>query len=322
MTDSPAPAPNRSTLSRVLWVGLAALAVIGISALIYWVVGQPRESAAAPTATVLALAPTQVVIPTRTPIPTLPPTRVQPTATRLPTRAPATITPTASIPTLTLKVNANVRGGPGTNYPVIASLEAGAALTAVGRDAAGRWFVISDDSIRGGQGWVAGSVAVYSSDANSLPVVKAPPPPPTQSAPTAAPNPNPGPVVGSRGLSGQLTLCNPKTAYATGERVCFVEKIVNTTSGLIKYGVLGVLAANLSGGPSQFQTSWSGDLWIDPGCTGPTDHCGGAWEDGVRLNTPGAYRLSLQICYSPLNVCTTPEGEWETISTGINITVN
>jgi hypothetical protein len=220
---------------------------------------------------------------------------------------------------------ANVRSGPGTDYPVIAGLEVGATPLAVGRDTSATWFVISDPSIRGGQGWVADLVATYSGDIRDLPVVRASPPPPTpvQSTPTAVPNPNPGPILGSRGISGQLTLCNPKTTYAAGaERICFVEKIVNTTSGPIQYGVLGVQATNLSGGPGQFQTSWSGELGIDPGCTGPTDHCGGVWEDGMRLNAPGAYRLSLQICYSPLNVCTTSDGEWETISAGINITVN
>jgi len=324
MTNPPSPSPKNNSLLLGLRLGLTLLAVVGALALIYWAFGRPRGNAAAPTPTLVAPAPTQVVIiPTHTPAPT----RVPPTATGPPTQPPtetaAALTPTASSPTLTIKLLTNVRSGPGTNYPVIAGLEVGATPFALGRDSAAKWFVISDSSIRGGQGWVANVVATYSGDIKDLPVVKAPPPPPTQSPPTAAPNPNPGSILGSRGISGQLALCNPKTTYAAGaERICFVEKIVNTTSGPIQYGVLGVQATNLSGGPSQFQTSWSGDLGIDPGCTGPTDHCGGVWEDGMRLNAPGAYRLSLQICYSPLNVCTTSDGEWETISAGINITVN
>ena len=116
-------------------------------------------------------------------------------------------------------------------------------------------------------------------------------------------------------------MCDPKTTYAAGvELICFREWIRNNTNATVRYGVLGVFAANLTSGPSQFQTSWSGDLGIDPGCIGPTDRCGGDWEDGMRISTPGAYRLTLQICYSPIDTCT-GGGDWEVLTAGITITV-
>jgi len=127
-------------------------------------------------------------------------------------------------------------------------------------------------------------------------------------------------TVSAHGLTGQLTLCEARTTFAIGERICFKELIKNTTNGAVRYGILGVQAASLAGGPGQFQTSWSGELGIDPGCFGPMDRCGGQWEDGMKITNPGPYRLTLQICYSAENVCLNG-GEWETLTSGINITV-
>ena len=140
-----------------------------------------------------------------------------------------------------------------------------------------------------------------------------PPPPPTAT---------PAPPVSGRGITGELTLCNPEkpSFAATIERICFREKIVNTTSQTVAYGIIGVQATNLSGGPSQFQTSWRGDLKIDAGCTGPTDSCGGPWEDGMYFATPGTYRLTLSICYSKIDVCLGSSGDWETLTSGVEVT--
>ena len=76
-------------------------------------------------------------------------------------------------------------------------------------------------------------------------------------------------------------------------------------------------ASSLSGSGGQFQTSWSADLapggvlWIDPGCEGPTDRCKGPWEDGMRIATPGTYRLVLSVCFSPFGQCLGTDGDWE-----------
>lgn len=145
-----------------------------------------------------------------------------------------------------------------------------------------------------------------------------PTPTPTSNVP---PTTTPIPVLGTRGVTGQLFLCNPKTIYAAGwERICFVELIQSHLTTQLKYGLLGVKATNLSGGPSQFQTSWSGDLAINPGCLGPTDRCGGAWEDGMKMNALGTFRLTLEICYSPFPTCQ-GGGEWEALTPEIIITV-
>jgi uncharacterized protein YgiM (DUF1202 family) len=78
-----------------------------------------------------------------------------------------------------------VRGGPGTNYPVVASLPPGVGVNIVGRNEAGTWWQIEGPD--GSTGWVADSV-VETSNTGGAPVVAAPAPPaPAQPAPTPVP---------------------------------------------------------------------------------------------------------------------------------------
>jgi hypothetical protein len=63
----------------------------------------------------------------------------------------------------------NVRAGPGTNYPVLATLPAGSRLTPVGRDAAGRWVQVccmAEDQ----PGWVLAELVDLAVDLQGLPV--------------------------------------------------------------------------------------------------------------------------------------------------------
>lgn len=124
----------------------------------------------------------------------------------------------------------------------------------------------------------------------------------------------------THGVTGTLTLCNPEkpSFAATIERVCFRELLVNHNSTAVTYGILGVQATNLTGGPNQFQTSWRGDLSIPANGVGPT---GSGWEDGIYVDTPGTYRLTLSICYSNVDTCLGASGDWETLTSGVNVTV-
>lgn len=142
----------------------------------------------APTFTPVPTAAAVVTIPTQTP--TLLPTvtlTLAPTPTPPPTDTPLppTNTPTPARPQVVAANVVNVRGGPGTNYPVITQLPANLAVTVVGRNNQGSWWQIQgpDDST----GWVAGSV-VQASNVDNVPVVAAPPPPVTPT-PTFTPVP-------------------------------------------------------------------------------------------------------------------------------------
>ena len=82
---------------------------------------------------------------------------------------------------------ANVRSGPGTNYPVIAQARQGAVFNLVGRNAADTWWVIC--CINNKQGWISETVAQPAGNTATLPIVNttAPVTPAPQPTPTPAP---------------------------------------------------------------------------------------------------------------------------------------
>ena len=141
--------------------------------------------------------------------------------------------------------------------------------------------------------------------------------------PTVTPTATATPACAALGhvLTGQLTLDQNKPSYAVGENIFFHELIANPTGNRVCYGIVGVGVTALSGGgTSFFHTSWSGDLWLNPGCTGPTDHCGGPWGDNIQIGTPGTYSFTLSVCYSPESVCPS-SGDWHEFNTISPITV-
>jgi len=123
------------------------------------------------------------------------------------------------------------------------------------------------------------------------------------------------PAGGARGISGIFTLCAGKTQYAAKiERICFREFIRNNTDATITYKFFGVKYTNTESGAVKLHNSWIGDLKIGPNCTGPTDSCGGAWEDGIpNIDTPGTYTLEMLIQYT--------DGTFESLGSPITITV-
>jgi|GEM_PF-1476807 len=135
------------------------------------------------------------------------------------------------------------------------------------------------------------------------------PPPPTA---TSAP-------VSKHGITGQLTLCNPEkpSFAATIENICFRELVINHTSAPIYYGALGVTATNLATGERIWHPSWN-DVSVPANGVGPT---GGGWEDNMKIDTPGTYRLTLDICYSHVSICPSSGADWETLTSGVNVTV-
>ncbi|OQA39251.1 MAG: Bacterial SH3 domain protein [Chloroflexi bacterium ADurb.Bin325] len=103
----------------------------------------------------VAVAATPTTAPTMTPTPT-------PTATPSPTPGVAVVKPGPA-------QGLNVRAGPGTEHPVLATLPAGSRLTPVGRDAEGRWVEVC--CVAGGRaGWVLAELVELTGDQAGLPV--------------------------------------------------------------------------------------------------------------------------------------------------------
>ncbi len=114
------------------------------------------------------------------------PTVIPATATPVipPTQPPPPATPTPSQPTVTSNVNANVRLGDGTQYPIVGSLLEGQSAPIVGISSFGTgWYVI--ELPNGRRGWISPSVVTVSGNTSGLPRID-PPPVPTPVA-TATP---------------------------------------------------------------------------------------------------------------------------------------
>ena len=69
-------------------------------------------------------------------------------------------------PTVTVNGTMNVRGGPGTNYPVIGAAAAGQQYAALSRNAAGDWWQIEYE---GRLAWVYGGLVTPSAGAANAP---------------------------------------------------------------------------------------------------------------------------------------------------------
>jgi hypothetical protein len=113
--------------------------------------------------TALTLSPLERLSTPVTPTPT-------PTLTPSPTPSPtATATPGVAVVRPGPAQGLNVRSGPGTTYPVLATLPAGSRLTPVGRGADGRWVEVC--CVAGDRyGWVLAELVDLAGDLPSLPV--------------------------------------------------------------------------------------------------------------------------------------------------------
>lgn len=97
---------------------------------------------------------------------------------------------TASAPIGTISAAiANLRSGPGTNYPVVAQARQGMTLTLIGRNGAGDWWQVC--CVDNTAGWVYGALLVIEGSTADVPVFG--------EATVVAASPAPPPIQGWRG---------------------------------------------------------------------------------------------------------------------------
>lgn len=139
--------------------------------------------------------PTRTARPTATSQPTTLPERIEP-ATETPELAntpPPTPTVAATQPPAPIvRGNANIRSGPGTDYPIISSASVNEQIDVIGQNTAGDWLQLA------GQGWIfAELVDNVPSDLPTVAAAAAPPaatPVPARSEPVALPTAPGAPV--------------------------------------------------------------------------------------------------------------------------------
>jgi uncharacterized protein YraI len=132
----------------------------------------------------------QIVVPTETPA-----AAVDAAPAEAPAEAPAaapTETPITN-PQVRASTSLNVRGGPGTNYPVVGALEGGSQADIVAKNPAGDWWQVTMPN--GQQGWVYGQLVEAAGDTTSVAVAaNIPEPPPVPPTATPAPVAEPPPA--------------------------------------------------------------------------------------------------------------------------------
>jgi len=95
--------------------------------------------------------------------------------------------PAANQPSVTTRTGLNVRGGPGTDYPVIGRLTENQTLLVSGRNAETTWWQVIYPPGSNERGWVSGDAQfTVASNVEGAPIVPAPPKP-TPVPPTATP---------------------------------------------------------------------------------------------------------------------------------------
>jgi len=133
----------------------------------------------------------------------------------LPTAVPIAPTPASGDPTLIAKVNAAVRSGPDTNYPVYAFMSGGQAATLAGTNEAGTHYAIVVRVAASGTGWVDAQFADVR-NAGDLAVIEPPPPPPSTSFQPPAPG-EPA-VIAQEAVTVRSGPGDAFPAYGVGEK--------------------------------------------------------------------------------------------------------
>lgn len=106
---------------------------------------------------------------------------------QIPTGAVPTVTssPIGAIAVVTMEQDQiNVRGGPSTEYPIVAILIAGQRVPALGRSKGGDWVQIAYPGVSGGVAWVYSPLVKVE---GSLTIVEPPPTPTPRTTPTIDP---------------------------------------------------------------------------------------------------------------------------------------
>ncbi|HEY2982383.1 MAG TPA: hypothetical protein VGJ22_14455 [Anaerolineales bacterium] len=162
----------------LVWIALVTLAWACNLPFATGGIGDAALTAAAQTVaaelTAAAALASPTPIPSNTsPAPTLPP----------PTLA---LPPTACSPIVTTTTAANVRGGPGTAYPILGFIPLGGTAPLAGRNDANTWWYIGFPAGPGGHAWIAQSITVATCLPGVVAVVAAPPLPPTDTPTTVS----------------------------------------------------------------------------------------------------------------------------------------
>lgn len=213
---------NETRPKLIVYAGLAILAVAAL--LVVYVQSTNRPDTADTTMSV-----SQPEVKAPVPVPTWTPTAVtvttvSPTSTPTSVQVANTPVPVPDSSAYTVRSNANVRGGPGTNYQIVGSRQAGDSVQPIGRTEDGQWLELVDEH------WIY--APLVDGESSRLPITReipAPPPQPTVAPPTPAPVADTAPAVAGDATNSPpyLVLYQPGGAARKVERISNYENLDN-----------------------------------------------------------------------------------------------
>jgi len=205
------------------------------------------------------------------------PTEPPPTDTPEPTATPA--------PAVTILQEMNIRGGPGTNYPVVGAGAPGDSADVLGKNDDGSWFQIAVPNVAGGVAWIYGPLVQIVGNVDAVAVAEAPPPPPTPTpAPTDVPVPTPVPTKAYQFTpDGFWGTENAGIVHFKGRFRDEAGNLVNGYSVLIDNGAWSVVS-HPSGASHHYPEKGDGE-W-DIVIPDPSTGVGWWWVTVVRYDCP------------------------------------
>lgn len=251
-------------------------------------------------------------MPTRTPMPTFTPTPTgeafvnvslqtapeteaqEPTVTNTvePTEPPPTDTPEPTptpVPAITILQNMNIRGGPGTNYPVVGAGAPGDTAKILGKNDDGSWLQIGVPTVADGVAWIYGPLVQIDGSVDAIAVAQAPPPPPTPTpVPTEVPVPTPVPTKAYQFTpDGFWGTENAGIVHFKGRFRDEAGNLVNGYSVLIDNGSWSVIS-HPSGASIHYPEKGDGE-W-DIVIPDPSTGVGWWWVTVVRYDCPDFFQ--------------------------------
>ncbi len=209
---------------------------------------------------------------------------------------------------VSVDINAmNVRSGPGTNYGIVGSANAGERFEVTGRNPAGDWWQVN---FRGQTGWVfsqlvtpanTGSVAVAQNIPAPPPTPVPPPPPapvavqptpepaePTAEPVAAEPTPVPTPASSYRFNVAVVGRCDPQEAGTWFEGKTYVNGEPQSGYDVVfSYGPDAEPIASIQSGPHEGYTNWDAGYYSHIiSSPGPREGNWFVWiaENGTRIS--------------------------------------
>lgn len=186
------------------------------------------------------------------------------TDTPVPAEPTATDTPAPAEAAVTVNSAMNIRGGPGTNYNVIGSANAGQRFTVTGKNPAGDWWQIN---FNGQAGWVfaqlvtgenTGGVQVAANipAAPVVPPTNTPVPAPT--SPPAQPQPTSPPASTYKFNIAVVGTCNPNGGVTYVQGTTYVNGTPQSGdwSVAFSYAPDGPVVASVKAGPHPGYEGW------------------------------------------------------------------